>query len=396
MRSAGEDLGLRARGPEGSGDTWNAVATGLLDSLHRTEEGEEKALSDWMRFERPRLERMLGRRRGADGEDLLPELLLACVEQSRGAGDAAILQAGPWCAGTVRHIGARAVRGKVRDRALLASGVVASEALGFAPPAEAFIDEREEFEVRSRKTRTAIRRLPPPYAETLWLHHVEGVCERGVATFLHEWRGVGEEAAHAILRRGLEMLRASLREGVDPRRRWPGRYDRRNPWFLTPPRTTHFSMEGPSDRSTGIRGGAPRMSEPPGEGGEGVAMVIVFADNLTLVAFGAQAVTAHTDPAPLGANDRAGLQAMIHAIGKNTGSGTPTLSVTGQVSNDGGQNWIDVAAITDSYTSAGARLTVGAVNGAILRFKYIFNNVGASAGEVASVCFDLHVNLDHV
>jgi hypothetical protein len=124
-------------------------------------------------------------------------------------------------------------------------------------------------------------------------------------------------------------------------------------------------------------------------------MLIAFADNLTLVAIGTGvATTVYTDPVPLGNNDRLTGMLNVHSLVKT--AGTATLTYTAQVSNDGGQNYVDSTTVTDSTTAVGVLQKVGTINGALVRFKYGFIITGGAAGDVASVCFDLHVNLDHV
>ena len=122
-------------------------------------------------------------------------------------------------------------------------------------------------------------------------------------------------------------------------------------------------------------------------------MLIAFANNQTLVAIGSTAVVVFTDPVPLDGNDRASAIWNIHAIGQTAGSAA--LTYLAQVSNDGGQNWMDASAVTDTASTAGVRQDVGAVNGALLRFKYTLHNATAVGTEVSFATFDLHVNLDH-
>lgn len=123
-------------------------------------------------------------------------------------------------------------------------------------------------------------------------------------------------------------------------------------------------------------------------------MVITFAKNQTMVCIGAQAKVIFTDPVPLGNNDRLSAMLNTHIIEKTAGT-TLTLSYTAQVSNDGGQNYVAVAAVADSTTATGVEQVVGAISGALVRFKYMLQNAGASAGDVGTCCFDLHVEMDH-
>ena len=103
-------------------------------------------------------------------------------------------------------------------------------------------------------------------------------------------------------------------------------------------------------------------------------MVVVFANNQTLVALGTTAVTVFTDPVPLGNNDRLGCILDIHHI--QAQGGAPQLLYLAQVSNDGGQNFIDTA-VTDTETAAGVSNVTGEAVGALVRLKYVFSNPGA-------------------
>jgi hypothetical protein len=125
-------------------------------------------------------------------------------------------------------------------------------------------------------------------------------------------------------------------------------------------------------------------------------MLIVFANNQTLVAVQGTNVTVFTDPVPLNGNDRLSAMLDTHSVVRANLSGTLTLSYVAQVSNDGGQNYVDSTAVLDSATAAGVRQIVGTVNGALVRFKYTVAITGGSTGDFGGVCFDLHVNMDHV
>lgn len=125
-------------------------------------------------------------------------------------------------------------------------------------------------------------------------------------------------------------------------------------------------------------------------------MVVVFAKNLTLVAIGSGvATTVHSDPVPLGDFDRLSAILNVHSLVK-TGGTSGTLTYTAQVSNDGGQNYLAVAAVEDSSVGTGTTRKTGAANGALLRFKFNLVLAGGTATDVLACCFDLHVNMDHV
>jgi hypothetical protein len=73
--------------------------------------------------------------------------------------------------------------------------------------------------------------------------------------------------------------------------------------------------------------------------------------------------------------------------------GAPELQYVAQVSNDGGQTWFDSAIVEDAFTAAGSSLVVGALNGAHLRFKFLFHLTGGSSGQLAACCIDLRAVL---
>ncbi len=126
-------------------------------------------------------------------------------------------------------------------------------------------------------------------------------------------------------------------------------------------------------------------------------MVVAFANNQVMVAVNDGVATISTDPVPLGGNDRAAAIFNVRYVQRPGGGGvTATIAYQAQVSNDGVE-WVNVATLTDSATDVTnpARQVVAAVNGAYLRFLYTFSLTGASAGQMAGTCFDLHVNLDH-
>ena len=125
-------------------------------------------------------------------------------------------------------------------------------------------------------------------------------------------------------------------------------------------------------------------------------MVIAFANNQTLVCIGSTAVTVHTDPVPLSGSDRLTSTANVHSIATNSATGAPQFVYTAQLSNDGGQTWVDSAFVTDTLTSAGIAQDVGTVNAALVRLRFVFSNPLAVGTDVSTVCFDLHVKVDHV
>lgn len=125
-------------------------------------------------------------------------------------------------------------------------------------------------------------------------------------------------------------------------------------------------------------------------------MVVAFANNQMLSTVQGTTITVHTDPVPLGNSDRLSAMLNVHAVPKANGVATVTLTYTAQLSNDGGQNYVDSGTVTGSATMAGVTQVVGTVNAALVRFKYTLAITGGAAGEYGGVCFDLHVNFDHV
>ncbi len=124
--------------------------------------------------------------------------------------------------------------------------------------------------------------------------------------------------------------------------------------------------------------------------------VVVFANNQTLVTVQGTPTNIFTDPVSLNGNDRLSAMLDVHSIVKGGAVANGTLAYVAQVSNDGGQNYVDSTTVLDNTTATGVRQIVGTVNGALLRFKFSFTASGGAAGDFAGCCFDLHVNMDHV
>ena len=125
-------------------------------------------------------------------------------------------------------------------------------------------------------------------------------------------------------------------------------------------------------------------------------MVAVFANNQTLVCVQGTDAIVYTDPVSLGDNDRLSAMLNVHSLVSGGGVTTRTLTITAQVSNDGGQNYVASSVVTDTTAAIGIRQVVGTVNGALVRFMFRFGATGGSSGDFAGCCFDLHVNMDHV
>ena len=125
-----------------------------------------------------------------------------------------------------------------------------------------------------------------------------------------------------------------------------------------------------------------------------MAMQVAFANNTVMVTMEGVASIISTDPISLGPYDRA--SAMFSVEYLHVPAGTGTISYQAQVSNDG-VRWTNVTALTDLSTTPTTTplQIIAAINGVYLRFVFTFQLGGASAGDLAAVSFDLHVNLDH-
>jgi hypothetical protein len=124
-------------------------------------------------------------------------------------------------------------------------------------------------------------------------------------------------------------------------------------------------------------------------------MLVAFANNQAMTAIDGTPSVITTDPVPLSGNDRASAMLGIHYI-FGQGGATISLAYKAQLSNDG-TNWVDSSTLTDTYgaVTTAPRQKVAAINAAYIRFVYTFTVTGAP-DDVGGVCFDLHVNLDHV
>ena len=54
------------------------------------------------------------------------------------------------------------------------------------------------------------------------------------------------------------------------------------------------------------------------------------------------------------------------------------------------------ALVTGTLMAAGAAQVVGEVNAAFVQFQFAFSNPAAAGGDLATVCFDLHVDFEKV
>lgn len=126
-------------------------------------------------------------------------------------------------------------------------------------------------------------------------------------------------------------------------------------------------------------------------------MLIAFANNQTMDADGAAGATASvitTDPVALNGNDRVSMILNAHYFFGAGGAGGRSFSVQPQVSNDGVTFLPTGAAITITAASGTPLQTVRTINGAYLRMEYTLLTIPVVAN--AHICFDHHVNLDHI
>ncbi len=80
-----------------------------------------------------------------------------------------------------------------------------------------------------------LARLPRPYRQIAWLQYLRGNTRAEIGELLQNWLPRSGETYRRLMRHTHQMLRA-LGQDLDPRERWPDRYDpRKNPWLVTPP-----------------------------------------------------------------------------------------------------------------------------------------------------------------
>jgi hypothetical protein len=126
-------------------------------------------------------------------------------------------------------------------------------------------------------------------------------------------------------------------------------------------------------------------------------MLIVFANNQAMAADGASGGAPSvitTDPVAMNGNDRVSMILNAHYFFGAGGAVNRSFSVQPQVSNDGVTFLSDGAAITINETSDTPLQTVRTINGAYLRMQYTLTATPVVAN--AHICFDHHVNMDHV
>ena len=139
---------------------------------------------------------------------------------------------------------------------------------------------------------------------------------------------------------------------------------------------------GSEPLARGLRGAAAERGEKES------VMLVVFADNLTLVADAGNTCTITTDPVAIGGNNRATAVTNVHSI---FNAGTNGLSWQMQISMDG-QTWVNQGTVLPATTGTGATLSNPAtVTGVYARLRISFE--ASVAGEAAAV-LDVHAMID--
>ena len=117
-------------------------------------------------------------------------------------------------------------------------------------------------------------------------------------------------------------------------------------------------------------------------------MLVVFANNQTLVADASSTVTITTDPVAVGRNNRATGVTNVHSM---FNAGTSGLMWHMEISMDG-QTWVTQGPSQAAKTSAGDELaTQSTVTGVYARLSISYQ---ASASGIGATTFDIHVNFD--
>lgn len=116
-------------------------------------------------------------------------------------------------------------------------------------------------------------------------------------------------------------------------------------------------------------------------------MVLVLANNLTMVAGPGQVAIVTTDPVPLNGNDRLDAIINIHTI---FNVAAPGLRSALQVSNDG-VTFIPFGGVADSMVAGQIPWQNAGVAWAFVRVVFTLT---ADVGVVAGVTFDCHMNVD--
>jgi uncharacterized protein YjdB len=117
-------------------------------------------------------------------------------------------------------------------------------------------------------------------------------------------------------------------------------------------------------------------------------MLVVFANNQTLIAASGTTVTITTDPVAVGDNNQASGITNIHAMFNDD---TQALTWQMQVSNDG-VNWVNQGPAAPGLDTVGTPLLTGPqpVSCVYARLQIAFSATGGTGATV----FDIHVNFD--
>lgn len=120
-------------------------------------------------------------------------------------------------------------------------------------------------------------------------------------------------------------------------------------------------------------------------------MNTTLAHAAAIVADSSAATVVNTAPVALGENNYAGVTLNIQAI-VDQSSGTPSLSIQGQGSNDG-INWSNITDLAISGVQAvGSSNDEHTVAFAFLRFE-VSLSVGGSGTDWGAMFYDIHANL---
>lgn len=120
-------------------------------------------------------------------------------------------------------------------------------------------------------------------------------------------------------------------------------------------------------------------------------MILVAANNLTLVGAVGENSTVTTDPVAMEDNNYVNAGFNVHVLFAGSGSPTVTATYTIQGSNDG-QNFSDISSLTDSLSAPGLSDKAAGVTYAYIRAQFSVN-VSGTSGDWGVATFDLHLNI---
>ena len=118
--------------------------------------------------------------------------------------------------------------------------------------------------------------------------------------------------------------------------------------------------------------------------------LVRFANDLTLMAQNGTDAEIVTDPVPTNGLTHQDVRLNLEVL-DGTG-GTPTLNVVAEVSNDGVHFGADSALLLTGKTAPGLYSVTAEEGAAFVRYKFTLQSLGGSAGDLAWMTCDLHVN----